>query len=60
MIKRTIEISTDGSYLSGRNDQLVIQRNREVVGTVPCEDIGLLIIDSKATVYTHHALVPVR
>ncbi|MGB2988184.1 MAG: type II CRISPR-associated endonuclease Cas1 [Phycisphaerae bacterium] len=57
MIKRTVEISTDGSYLAVRNDQLVIKREREVVGTVPCEDIGLLIIDSKATVYTHDALV---
>ncbi len=59
MIKRTVEISTDGNYLSIRDDQLVIKREREIVATIPCEDIGLLVIDSKATVYSHDALVRV-
>ncbi len=59
MIKRTVEISTDGYFLCVKNDQLVLLRDRQVVSTIPCEDIGLLIIDSKATTYTHDALVRV-
>jgi CRISPR-associated protein Cas1 len=57
MIKRTVEISTEGHFLSIKNDQLVIERQRELISTIPCEDIGVLIIDSKATVYTHDVLV---
>ena len=40
MIKRTIEISSGSTYLSVKNEQLVIRREREVVGTVPGEDNG--------------------
>jgi len=61
MIKRTIEISGEQTYLSVHNGQLVIKREGLEVGRVPCEDIGLLILDSKATSYTHTALVePLR
>jgi CRISPR-associated protein Cas1 len=59
MIKRTLEISTDGHFLSVKNDQLVLSREREVVSTIPCEDVGLLIVDSKSTIFTHDALVRV-
>ena len=56
MIKRTIEISTGATYLSVKNEQLVIRRDREVVGTVPCEDIGILIVDHPGVTYTHGLL----
>lgn len=56
MIKRTIEISTGPTYLSVRNDQLVVTRDREVVGTVPCEDVGVVIVDHPAVTYTHGVL----
>ena len=56
MIKRTIEISSGATYLSVKNEQLVIRRDREVVGTVPCEDIGILIVDHPAVTYTHGLL----
>lgn len=56
MIKRTIEISTGPTHLAIRHDQLVISREREVVGTVPCEDIGVLIVDQVAVTCTQSVL----
>jgi len=56
MIKRTVEISSGPTYLSIRNGQLVISQEGEVVGTVPCEDIGLVIVDHPAVTYTHGVL----
>jgi len=56
MIKRTVEISSGPTYLSIRNGQLVISREREVVGTIPCEDVGLVIVDHPAVTYTHGVL----
>ena len=57
MIKRTVEISTKGHYLCVKDDQLILKREREQVAAIPFDDLGLLIVDSKATVYSHHALV---
>lgn len=60
MIKRTIEISTEPAHLAVKLDQLLIQRlddRSEILGTVPCEDVGLLLVDQPATTYSHHALV---
>ena len=66
MVKRTIEISDDGglsAHLSVENDQLVITRRgpgrdapRVEVGRVPCQDIGYLILDSRALSLTHSSL----
>lgn len=56
MIKRTIEISGDGNRLSIALGQLVIRREDQVVGQIPVEDIGLLILDSQTTSYTHAVL----
>jgi len=56
MIKRTIEISSGPTYLSIKDDQLVVMREREVVGTIPCEDVGLVIVDHPAVTYTHGVL----
>ena len=57
MIKRTIEVSGPDTHLSIRNAQVIVQRNGEQIGQVPAEDIGMLIIDSPTTVYTHGTLV---
>ena len=46
MIKRTVEISTHGCYVHSRHRQLVIEKDHETLGSVPIEDIGVLIIDS--------------
>lgn len=60
MIKRTIEISREPAHLRVRLDQLVIQHRhgedkRET--SVPCEDIGMILIDQPQTTYTHGALM---
>lgn len=46
MIKRTVEISTNGSYVHTKDDQLVIEKDGFKVGSVPIEDLGVLILDS--------------
>ena len=53
MIKRVIEISAAGSYLSVSLGQLVIRRDKEEIGRIPCEDIGVLLVDHSGVVYTH-------
>lgn len=59
MIKRTIEISDRAAHLSVRRGQLLIQHQNEIVGQVPCEDLGVLVIDHPGTTYTHSALTSV-
>jgi CRISPR-associated protein Cas1 len=56
MIKRTIEISREPAHLTVRLDQLVLQRGGETVGSIPCEDIGVVLVDHAGTTYTHAAL----
>ncbi len=56
MIKRTVEISREPTHLSVRTDQLVLRRNGDAVGQIPCEDIGVLLVDHPQTTYTHAAL----
>ena len=63
MIKRTLEISREPAHLAVRNEQLIIQskigpggRDGQIVGSVPCEDIGLVMVDHPQTTYTHSAL----
>jgi CRISPR-associated protein Cas1 len=59
MIKRTIEISNRPAHLKVRYDQLIVRQeeNGEVKETsIPCEDIGVLVVDQTETTYTHKAL----
>lgn len=56
MIKRTLEISREPAQLSVRNEQLVLRRDGQTVGQVPCEDIGVVLVDHPQTTYTHGAL----
>jgi CRISPR-associated protein Cas1 len=56
VIKRTLEISREPAHLSVRDEQLVLKRNGETVGQVPCEDIGVVLVDHPQTTYTHGAL----
>ena len=57
MIKRIIDISQGPTFLSIENDQLVIQRERVEIGRIPAEDVGVLLVEHRATVYTHAALM---
>lgn len=56
MIKRTIEISQEPAYLFIKHDQLQIRRNDHVVGSIPCEDIGVVLVDHPQASYSHTAL----
>ncbi len=59
MIKRTVEISRQPTHLAVRNDQLLLWskgESRELMASIPCEDIGLLIVDHPQATYSHPAL----
>lgn len=67
MIKRTIEISREPAHLAVRDRQLLILRkdNRperlpvrppNLAGSIPCEDVGVIMADSRGTTYSHSAL----
>jgi CRISPR-associated protein Cas1 len=56
VIKRTLEISREPAHLSVRNDQLILKRDGQTVGSIPCEDIGVVLVDHPQTTYTHGAL----
>lgn len=53
MIKRIIEISQARRHLAVRLGQLIIKENGIELSTIPCEDIGILLIDHPAVTYTH-------
>ena len=52
MIKRTVEISTHGCYVHTKNEQLVIEKDGLKIGSVPIEDLGVLILDSPQILIT--------
>jgi len=56
MLKRTIEISSDATHLSMQLGQLTLKRKGCSVGSVPCEDLGTLVVDHAQTTYTHAVL----
>jgi len=61
MIKRIVEISSARTHLSIRYGQLVIREtcpeqgrgNGNELSRIPCEDIGVLLVDHQGTSYTH-------
>lgn len=53
MIKRIIEISQAKTYLSIKYGQLLIKRDGEQISQIPCEDIGVLLVDHSGVTYTH-------
>lgn len=59
MIKKTIEISQQAVHLAVQHRQLVIQPfdgDKQQARTIPCEDIGVVLIDHPAVTMTHRAL----
>lgn len=56
MIKRTIEISREPAHLAVQRKQLIIKRDGDVVGSIPCEDLGVVVVDNLQTTYTHACL----
>lgn len=57
MIKHTVEISRDPVYLCVKNKQLELRKTDEIVRRIPCEDIGVVLVDHPQTTYTHAALM---
>jgi len=56
MIKRVIEVSHAGTYLSVKLGQLVVRQEGEEKARIPCEDVGVLLVDHSGVVYTHTVL----
>ena len=59
MIKRTIEISQQPAHLTVKLNQLLVQPHdqpTESHRSIPCEDIGVVLVDHQQTTYTHAAL----
>ena len=56
MIKRTLEISSEPADLTVRLGQLVLFRDERTIASVPCEDIGVVVVDQQQTTYSHAAL----
>jgi len=53
MIKRIVEISSARTRLSVSYGQLVIKEDGAELCRIPCEDIGVLLVDHQGTSYTH-------
>jgi CRISPR-associated protein Cas1 len=53
MIKRVIEISHARTHLSVKLGQLLIRSEGREPASIPCEDVGILIVDHQATTFTH-------
>lgn len=53
MIKKIVEISHAGTYLSVKLGQLVVKQEGVEKGRIPCEDIGVLLVDHSGVTYTH-------
>ncbi len=59
MIKKTIEISRQAVHLSTKLDQLIVQpfdEPKDAARSIPCEDIGILLIDEPRCSVTQGAL----
>lgn len=56
MLKQTVEISGRGYHLAGRTRQLQIKQDGELVGSVPFEDLGILVLDTTGATVTTAAL----
>ena len=53
MIKKVVEISQAGTHLSVKLGQLVVRRKDEDDRQIPCEDVGVLLVDHSGVTYTH-------
>lgn len=56
MIKRIIDIS-EPAYLHLKHQQLVIDKDGETVGSLPIEDLGIVILENPQIVITQMAII---
>jgi CRISP-associated protein Cas1 len=60
MIKRTVEISQQPCHLAIKNDQLLLLDKEDCQtarASIPCEDLGLVLVEHAGTTYSHPALL---
>ena len=55
MIKRTIAIDNP-AWLKIKESQLIVEQDGSTVGKIPAEDVGILIVDHPAVIYTQGCL----
>jgi CRISPR-associated protein Cas1 len=55
-MRRTVHVSGEGKHLRCRDAQVQILHGDKVLGSVPAEDIGLLIVDTAQATYSHTAV----
>jgi CRISPR-associated protein Cas1 len=56
VIKHTVEVSQEPAYLTVRLGQLVLKNGDRILGSLPCEDVGVVVVDNPGTTYSHAAL----
>jgi CRISPR/Cas system-associated endonuclease Cas1 len=56
MIKRSIEISQTPAHVCIKNDQILLKHGDAVVGAIPAEDLGILVVDHPQTTFSAAAL----
>lgn len=59
MIKRILEISSEPYHVAVRLDQLTLRPRDNEAATppsVPCEDVGVMVVDNAGVSYSHQAL----
>jgi CRISPR-associated protein Cas1 len=56
MVKRTLEISQQPAHLALRLGQLQLRREGDLLASIPCEDLGVVIVDHPQATYSHAAL----
>jgi len=56
MIKQIVDIS-EPAYLHIKNKQLLIDKNNETVGTIPIEDLGVLVLENSQIVITQAVII---
>ncbi|MCH7988225.1 MAG: type II CRISPR-associated endonuclease Cas1, partial [Planctomycetes bacterium] len=44
------------AHLTTQHRQLLLKRDGEIVGSIPCEDLGMVVVDHPGTTYSHAAL----
>jgi CRISPR-associated protein Cas1 len=54
---RVIEIAEDGRHLSVSRGFLVVEAEREELGRVPLDDVGVLLVNAHGTTYSNNLLV---
>ncbi len=56
MIKRVIDIS-EQAYIHMKNKQFIIERDQQVIATIPIEDLGAVILQHRAIVLTQAVII---